>query len=400
MPPLDENMKRRFRIYILGMTAVSFGVTLYLMTRLVLKQAEANPEVTPQAIAEPGIAIDDFLHNYLEKGEVRKVVFLPHEKKAIAVLHDGAVIGGRMSKDNVVTVATDLSAAQFWAEVRKVEDELGIPLSQGVALQLQQTIDVWRVLKLTIGMTDTMREAIAQLMGAQRAKEEGRDLPLYNHHSVCRPYLLSCCPGDLLGDTRLEGLVSCRKMHEPTHKADYENAQAQKDHFYDIELYNILQGTIRLVDGEIEKIKNKLDRDTRDAGESAEIVKMKRIADIEEQIKLLVGEIEELGSQGKVEESMRTAKKVEELEQKKNELKNEGKMNIPMTSQQRLRVCDDCGAQLNIMDHESRLADHFGGKMHLGMVEIREPYTEMGSTIDERRKLYGEKNGDSGRETL
>ncbi|CAJ0925022.1 unnamed protein product, partial [Mesorhabditis belari] len=195
-------------------------------------------------------------------------------------------------------------------------------------------------------MTDTMREAIAQLMGAQRAKEEGRDLPLYNHHSVCRPYLLSCCPGDLLGDTRLEGLVSCRKMHEPTHKADYENAQAQKDHFYDIELYNILQGTIRLVDGEIEKIKNKLDRDTRDAGESAEIVKMKRIADIEEQIKLLVGEIEELGSQGKVEESMRTAKKVEELEQKKNELKNEGKMNIPMTSQQRLRVCDDCGAQV------------------------------------------------------
>ncbi|CAJ0926262.1 unnamed protein product, partial [Mesorhabditis belari] len=67
MPPLDENMKRRFRIYILGMTA------------------------------------------------------------AIAVLHDGAVIGGRMSKDNVVTVATDLSAAQFWAEVRKVEDGLGIP---------------------------------------------------------------------------------------------------------------------------------------------------------------------------------------------------------------------------------------------------------------------------------
>ncbi|CAJ0926267.1 unnamed protein product, partial [Mesorhabditis belari] len=222
-------------------------------------------------------------------------------------------------------------------------------------------------------MTDTMCEALAQLMGAQRAKEEGRDLPLYNHHSVCRPYLLSW-----------KGLFSCRKMHEPTHKADYENAQAQKDHFYDIELYNILQGTIRLVDGEIEKIKNKLDRDTRDAGESAEIVKMKRIADIEEQIKLL----------GKVEESMRTAKKVEELEQKKNELKNEGKMNIPMTSQQRLRVCDDCGAQLNIMDHESRLADHFGGKMHLGMVEIRERYTEMGSTIDERHNESGPVTGE------
>uniref|UniRef100_A0A915EVW7 Luc7-like protein 3 n=1 Tax=Ditylenchus dipsaci TaxID=166011 RepID=A0A915EVW7_9BILA len=53
--------------------------------------------------------------------------------------------------------------------------------------------------------------------------------------------------------------------------------------------------------------------------------------------------------------------------------------------QQRLRVCDACGAQLNILDHESRLADHFGGKMHLGMVEIREKFDQMREKIDERR---------------
>jgi RNA-binding protein Luc7-like 2 len=46
-------------------------------------------------------------------------------------------------------------------------------------------------------------------------------------------------------------------------------------------------------------------------------------------------------------------------------------------AQQRLRVCEACGAQLNILDHESRLADHYGGKMHLGMVQIREKYEEM-----------------------
>jgi hypothetical protein len=32
---------------------------------------------------------------------------------------------------------------------------------------------------------------------------------------------------------------------------------------------------------------------------------------------------------------------------------------------------------LNVLDHESRLADHFGGRMHLGMVQIREKYEEM-----------------------
>jgi hypothetical protein len=33
-------------------------------------------------------------------------------------------------------------------------------------------------------MTDVMRDMIAQLMGAQRAEEEGRRVEPYDHHSV------------------------------------------------------------------------------------------------------------------------------------------------------------------------------------------------------------------------
>jgi hypothetical protein len=54
-------------------------------------------------------------------------------------------------------------------------------------------------------------------------------------------------------------------------------------------------------------------------------------------------------------------------------------------AQQRLRVCETCGAQLNILDHESRLADHYGGKMHLGMIDIREKYEEMKVYIYSRK---------------
>ncbi|CAJ0567487.1 unnamed protein product, partial [Mesorhabditis spiculigera] len=240
-------------------------------------------------------------------------------------------------------------------------------------------------------MTDAMREMIAGLMGDQRAKEEGRNLPPYSHHTVCRAYLLGCCPAELLQDTRLENLVACRKMHEPTHKADYEGAQAKNDHFYDVELYNTLQDTIRVIDSEIDKTKMKLDRESREAGEGAEIVKMKRIGEIEEQIRKLVTESEELGTQGRVEDAMHCAKRIEELEQRKEELKSEARAAGGTSAAQRLRVCEDCGAQLNIMDHETRLADHFGGKMHLGMVEVRERFTEMGETIEQRRKEQNEK---------
>lgn len=53
---------------------------------------------------------------------------------------------------------------------------------------------------------------------------------------VCRAYLLECCPREILSDTRLESLMACRKLHEPSHKADYQKAQSQKDLFYDIEV--------------------------------------------------------------------------------------------------------------------------------------------------------------------
>lgn len=52
-------------------------------------------------------------------------------------------------------------------------------------------------------------------------------------------------------------------------------------------------------------------------------------------------------------------------------------MRIIAPTQTRLRVCEVCGAQLNVLDHETRLADHYGGKMHLGMINIREKYDNM-----------------------
>lgn len=90
-------------------------------------------------------------------------------------------------------------------------------------------------------------------------------------------------------------------------------------------------------------------------------------------------EVETLGGQGMVKESMEVSKNVEELKRKKRELevslalysfffcktlclKAEVRQIAPV--QQRLRVCEACGAQLNILDHESRLADHYGMRLN------------------------------------
>lgn len=45
--------------------------------------------------------------------------------------------------------------------------------------------------------------------------------------------------------------------------------------------------------------------------------------------------------------------------------------------QQKLRVCEVCSAYLGIHDNDRRLADHFGGKLHLGFIKIREKLSEL-----------------------
>lgn len=53
---------------------------------------------------------------------------------------------------------------------------------------------------------------------------------------------------------------------------------------------------------------------------------------------------------------------------------------------QKLRVCDVCGAFLSIFDSDRRLADHFGGKLHLGYLQIRKKIKEISEARRERRR--------------
>ncbi|CAB3404661.1 unnamed protein product [Caenorhabditis bovis] len=245
-------------------------------------------------------------------------------------------------------------------------------------------------------MTDQMREMIAQLMGSQHVEDGGKPEIPYDHPGVCRAYLLGVCPHDLVPDSRLQSMVSCRKVHEPAHKADFERAQKERDHFYDIDAFNILEFAVRQVDGEIARIRDKLERDVQNQTSIMADSKASKIAEIEATIQLQLEEIEKLGNEGRIEESMKLSRSVEEMRDRIAEIEaqNDVKMAGPGSNAAKLRVCEECGAQLNITDHETRIADHYNGKMHLGMVETRETYKKMLETIEQRKKERDEKLGD------
>ena len=60
-------------------------------------------------------------------------------------------------------------------------------------------------------------------------------------------------------------------------------------------------------------------------------------------------------------------------------LQQEYKNSMPASNyqQQKLRVCEICSAYLGIHDNDRRLADHFGGKLHLGFIKIREKLEDL-----------------------
>lgn len=97
---------------------------------------------------------------------------------------------------------------------------------------------------------------------------------------------------------------------------------------------------------------------------------------------------EKAGVDGNVEESMRLMEEVENIKKEKTASEIEYRNSMPASSyqQQKLRVCEVCSAYLGIHDNDRRLADHFGGKLHLGFITIRERLDDLKAVVEEKRK--------------
>ncbi|XP_028770625.1 putative RNA-binding protein Luc7-like 2 isoform X3 [Neltuma alba] len=101
---------------------------------------------------------------------------------------------------------------------------------------------------------------------------------------------------------------------------------------------------------------------------------------------------EDLGEQGMVDEAQKALEEAEAL--KKLPARQEPVLDASKytaadvrITDQKLRVCNICGAFLSVYDSDRRLADHFGGKLHLGYMQIREKLAELQEERNKARKI-------------
>ncbi|MCJ8748206.1 hypothetical protein PDJAM_G00162060 [Pangasius djambal] len=169
-----------------------------------------------------------------------------------------------------------------------------------------------------------MRAMLDQLMGTGRDGDTMRQRIKFTDERVCKSHLLESCPHDILSGTRMD-LGECLKVHDLALRADYEIASKHQEYFFELDAAEHLQSFIA------------------DCDRRTELAK-KRLAETQEEISAEVA------------------------------AKDIYRNSMPASSfqQQKLRVCEVCSAYLGLHDNDRRLADHFGGKLHLGFIEIRE----------------------------
>ncbi|PKI84181.1 Luc7p [Malassezia vespertilionis] len=218
---------------------------------------------------------------------------------------------------------------------------------------------------------------------------------------VCRNYLCGTCPHDLFSNTKMD-LGPCPRSHLPRYKEMYDSAIASGEQFPEIrsEYERSTQAFVVDIDRKINANRRRLEQTPEEMERSNAI--MRDINEMEEAISAAMSEMESLGEQGRVEESLKELAKVDALKAERGDKEKELQVlqeNSGASGHQKLRVCDVCGAYLSILDSDRRLADHFSGKMHLGYQRLRElvkefekqragsaPVTQRAQTANGRRR--------------
>ncbi|XP_017285913.1 LUC7 domain-containing protein [Kryptolebias marmoratus] len=231
-----------------------------------------------------------------------------------------------------------------------------------------------------------MRAMLDQLMGTGRDGDTMRQRIKFSDDRVCKSHLLDSCPHDILSGTRMD-LGECAKVHDLALRADYEIASKEREYFFELDAAEHLQSFIADCDRRTELAKKRL-AETQDEISAEVAAKAERVHELNEEIGKLLAKAEQLGGEGNVDEAQQLLEKVEKTRVLKKEAEDVYRNSMPASSfqQQKLRVCEVCSAYLGLHDNDRRLADHFGGKLHLGFIEIREKLEKLRKAVVEKQE--------------
>lgn len=233
-------------------------------------------------------------------------------------------------------------------------------------------------------------------MGRDRnlAPDEKRSNVRWDDENVCKYYLCEFCPAELFTNTRSD-LGPCEKIHDENLRKQYEKSSRFMKVGYEREFLRYLQSLLAEVERRIRRghARLALSQSQQAAGSVGPAGKNEeKVQVLTDKIEGLLLQIEELGSEGKVEEAQGMMKLVEQLKEERELLKSSTSTIESFAAQEKqMEVCEVCGAFLIVGDAQSRVDDHLMGKQHMGYAKIK-------STVEELKEKLRKKSVEPERE--
>ncbi|XP_073435922.1 luc7-like protein 3 isoform X3 [Dendrobates tinctorius] len=239
-------------------------------------------------------------------------------------------------------------------------------------------------------------QLLDELMGRDRnlAPDEKRSNVRWDDDSVCKHFLCEFCPAELFTNTRSD-LGPCEKIHDENLRKQYEKSTRFLKVGYEREFLRYLQSLLAEVERRIRRghARLALSQSQQASGSAGPAGKNEeKIQVLTDKIEALLLQIEELGSEGKVEEAQGMMKLVEQLKDEREILKSTTSTIESFAAQEKqMEVCEVCGAFLIVGDAQSRVDDHLMGKQHMGYAKIK-------STVEELKEKLRKKTDEPERD--
>eukprot|EP00916_Digyalum_oweni_P013178 GHVL01021660.1.p2 GENE.GHVL01021660.1~~GHVL01021660.1.p2 ORF type:complete len:265 (-),score=34.35 GHVL01021660.1:161-955(-) len=212
------------------------------------------------------------------------------------------------------------------------------------------------------------REALKALMLSLSADDKSPNCLDLMDHGLCQYFLSGLCPHTLFENTK-NYLGPCEKIHnEHLQKQYLTDGPKHFQNRCDSSSLRYLLSLINQCDRRIERAKRRIQQQT---SECDDVPSNEALNIINQQLSSLIDQVKSAGDEGKIDECLSIFKEIAELNCQKACITSTNKAVSGSQHQQNFTVCEVCGAFLATQDSDKRLADHFGGKVHLGFAAMR-----------------------------
>ncbi|GMR44119.1 hypothetical protein PMAYCL1PPCAC_14314, partial [Pristionchus mayeri] len=248
-------------------------------------------------------------------------------------------------------------------------------------------------------MTDYMSAMLDELMGSTRNANAGEKIEIdFTGPEICKDFLVAFCPHDIFRNTKND-LGYCPLKHDVNAKKLYEESARRYKCGYEERFLNRVSEMDRDVRRKIDKNEKRLVI-TQTSNEEETFGKLKetqeeKMNDLLKKIDEKMEEAEKAGVEGNVNLAQSLVEEANKLREERDQCEVEGRQllerfhhleDVANSLNKPMKVCQICGCFMLVNDAQSRIDDHFSGKLHIAYATIRDILETLPKTMEEKKK--------------